>query len=651
MRYGETGVNLEVDLSRGSIEKEETDPRLVENFLGGKGSNIKVLWDGVPPEVEPFSPDNLLIFGPGLLVGTPVPGANRTCVSTISPQAHVHIYAAMGGFFGAELKHAGYDKVIIRGKSPTPVYLWINDDKVEIRDASHLWGQPTVETEGLIREELKQPRVQVACIGPAGENRVYMATVESAGSSASIGQGVVMGDKKLKAIAVRGTRDLNIARPAELIKLCEWALGKGQEKKPWDHIKYRRRARSRVEHTPLFYFAGSMRSQRERGAGGQVEVRGTERFGEDYWKKDLAFYESVATREMACYNCPVACRAVISVPEYSSPVFIKCGPLVRGLFGPGLDRDFAFKFHKVVAEGYGVDLGRVIEFAFKLREAGILTEEDFKGCPSDTAGTHFWLADKICHREGIGDVLANGCYLAAQQIGKGAEEYVGYTRVGIDTGVIPVKMFNPTYFLLFGAGDKPRILQQEIWFPQRTAEFANREEREAYIKEGYWDLPERFQKWFLEWESRRMRRTDPEAIVEAIDIAAYSMDLHHITDSVGLCSFWTGFETHPPFPMKRMAELVSYVTGMDVDEAELIRKARRIDTLHRAYHVRRGYTRKDDFVPDDYYPVKEPGIYDKTLDEYYKFKGWNLAGVPTKETLEELGLDYVGEELERRELL
>src|SRR3990172_4922854 len=154
MRYGETGVNLEIDLSRGSIEKEATDPRLTELHLGGLGTNTRILWDRVPPETEPFSPDNLLIFSTGLLCGTPAIGANRTIVSTISPQTLLMGYSMMGGFFAPELKYAGYDKVVLRGKSPDLVYLWINNNKVEIRDASHLRGKGSVETAELIRQEL-----------------------------------------------------------------------------------------------------------------------------------------------------------------------------------------------------------------------------------------------------------------------------------------------------------------------------------------------------------------------------------------------------------------------------------------------------------------------------------------------------------------
>src|SRR3989339_1286708 len=225
MRYAETGFNLEVDLTRGNIERVATDPRDTELYLGGLGTNAKILWDRVPPETHPFDPDNLLIFSAGLLCGTPATGCNRTIVSTISPQTLLMAFSMMGGFWAPELKYAGYDKVILRGKSASLVYLWINNDKVEIRDASHLKGKGAVETQELIRQELKEPRAQVAAIGLAGENRVFMASIEQGRSSASrLGIGAVMGDKGIKAIAVRGTKDIDIARPAEYMQLCNDVL-------------------------------------------------------------------------------------------------------------------------------------------------------------------------------------------------------------------------------------------------------------------------------------------------------------------------------------------------------------------------------------------------------------------------------------------
>src|SRR5512138_3346775 len=218
MRYAETGYVLEVDLTKGSIERVATDPRETELYLGGLGTNAKLLWDRVPADVEPFSPDNLLIFAAGLLCGTPAVGCNRTIVSTISPQTHLMAYSMMGGFWAPELKYAGYDKVILKGKSPKLVYIWINNDKVEIRDASHLQGKGSGETAEILKKELREPNAQVLSIGLAGENRVFFASIEQGRSSASrAGIGAVMGDKGVKAVVVRGTKDLCVAKPKEYI--------------------------------------------------------------------------------------------------------------------------------------------------------------------------------------------------------------------------------------------------------------------------------------------------------------------------------------------------------------------------------------------------------------------------------------------------
>jgi len=226
MTYGWMGTTLEIDLTQGTIERKETGPELNRAYLGGKGTNARIFWDRVPPEVAPFSPDNLLIISPGVLTGTIVPSANKGVITFKSPQLGLHYHATLGGFWPTAIKHAGYDTIIIRGKSPTPVYLWVNNDKVELRDAAHLWGKGTYETRKAIGEELENSKVEVACIGPAGENRCYAASIEGsfAASASRGGAGAVMGDKNLKAIAVYGTGAVNIARPLQLAELCEQIL-------------------------------------------------------------------------------------------------------------------------------------------------------------------------------------------------------------------------------------------------------------------------------------------------------------------------------------------------------------------------------------------------------------------------------------------
>ena len=194
MRYAETGFNLEVDLTLGNIERVETDPEITRLHLGGNGSAARIIWDRVSPETDAFSPDNLLIFSAGLFDGTPIPAANRTMVDTISPQTNMWSNSIFGGYFGPELKHAGYDKIVIRGKAEDLVYLWIHNDKVEIRDASHLKGVGAQATAHAIKDELGDRDIQVAAIGLAGENRLLMASIEHYNAAAARGVGSVMGE-------------------------------------------------------------------------------------------------------------------------------------------------------------------------------------------------------------------------------------------------------------------------------------------------------------------------------------------------------------------------------------------------------------------------------------------------------------------------
>ena len=219
MRYAETGYNLEIDLATGNIERVETDPKLMETHLGGLGTSVKLHWDRVPAETQAFDDENLMIFSSGVFNATPAFSANRTVVTFMSPESGLLAYPMMGGFWSAELKYAGYDKILLMNKSPNWVYIWINNDKVEVRDATHLVGRGALETQDLIRAELGQPMAQVAAIGPAGEHKCFTASIEQGRSSASrLGGGAVMGDKKVKAIAVRGTKDINLARGEEFME-------------------------------------------------------------------------------------------------------------------------------------------------------------------------------------------------------------------------------------------------------------------------------------------------------------------------------------------------------------------------------------------------------------------------------------------------
>jgi aldehyde:ferredoxin oxidoreductase len=650
MRYAETGFNLEIDLSRGNIEKIETDPKLTELHLGGLGTNAKILWDRVPPEFEPFSPDNLLIFSTGLLCGTPAIGCNRTIVSTISPQTQLMAYSMMGGFFAPELKYAGYDKVIFRGKSPNLVYLWINNEKVEIRDASHLRGKGAVETQELIRQELKEPKAHVAAIGPAGENRVFFASIEQGRSSASRqGIGAVMGDKGLKAIAVRGTKDINIARPAEFIGLCN------------DVLKYIQwRNENPIKNVePIFAGLGSpqemaIHDEKWHTTGFMWGNARTRR--KDFWTKEVEkkwreTQESSRTRLISCYNCPMKCGALISVPGISR-YMMKCYSKLTYTMAAFSDLDFGFKIAQRATE-YGVDgfsCPQVMAFALELYEAGILTDQDMPGMPSDTEGRFYWLLDRIVRREGIGDVLANGTHWAAQQIGKGAEAYAHNNIKKHEQLPLKLGMLNPIYFLMYSTGEKINITQIEGQFPQEP--LATREQREEFVKDWIQVPDEKFKQYFLDWDPRGEHSNPYYPSVEATcEIVDWMERMHYIDDALGVCAGLSSFPLKPPYHIHNYPAFISSGAGIDMDEAGLTQVARRNRTLVRAVNIRRGMRRADEKPPEDHWKKRFPELEEKLLDEYYKFKGWDNHGIPTKESLRELDLAYVAEDFEKRGII
>jgi aldehyde:ferredoxin oxidoreductase len=643
VRYAQTGVNLEIGLSRGSIEKVETDPRLMELYLGGQGTAAKILWDGVPPEVEPFSPDNLLIFSAGLLDATPVPGANRTTVSTFTPQTNLQSHSGMGGFLGTEMKHAGYDAIVVRGKAPKLVYLWINNDEIQIRDATHLQGKGIHETQAAIKEELRDDKIQVATIGLAGENRVYMANVGHSSASASRMVGSVMGDKRLKAIAVRGTKDINIARPSELFELC-LRLFKQISDDPnlGDWMAY--------DENDSFHH--------DNFAWGNARVR-----RKGYWTPEVeerfaTLKQTYMDRQVGCYNCPKYCKHSISYPGRPR-MFYKC--YAKDTYHMAAFQDLEFSYDILsVAQEYGLDsysTPQVIAFAIELFEAGILTENDLPGFPSDVKDRFFYLLEIIARREGIGDVLANGVYWAARQIGKGAEEFDHNTVKKVEQLPIKLGKLNPPYFLMIATSEKMAITQTEGSFPQDP--LPTREEREEFVK--YWGaVPnDKFKKYFLEWEKRDVISNEA-----ACAITEWNELMHYLDDSLGLCGFLSAFRGQfggragdkvtgagPAYHIHNMPQIISLATGMEIDEERLWQTGLRIRNLVRANNIRRGMRRKDEVPPADHWAVRDHEYEQKLLDDYYQYRGWNEDGVPTRETLDKLGLDYVSDDFEQRGIL
>jgi benzoyl-CoA reductase subunit BamB len=650
MRCAETGFNLEVDLSRGNIERVATDPKLTELYLGGLGTNAKLMWDRVPPDTEPFSPDNLLIFSTGLLCGTPAVGCNRTIVSTISPQTDLMAYSMMGGFWAPELKYAGYDKVILRGKSPELKYLYINNDKVELRDASHLHGKGSIETAEIIRKELNDPKIQVAAIGLAGENRVFFASIEQGRSSASRGGiGAVMGDKGLKAIAVRGTKDLNIADPEKYMELCNEVLAyiKYREDKPIPGVMpilaglgspQEMKVHDEKWHTENFMW-GNSRTRRK--GFWTDEVR-------DSWTKTM---ESARTRLISCYNCPMKCGATISLPGLPT-YMMKCFTKLTYTMGAMSDLDFGLRIAQRATE-YGVDgfsAPQVMAFALELLEDGILTDKDFPDMPSDNEGRFYWLLDSIVNREGIGDILADGTHRAAERIGKGAEKYAHNNIKKHEQLPLKLSMLNPIYYIMYCTGEKINITQIEGQFPQ--APFPKKEHREKFVEDWIHVPHEKFKKYFVDWEPRGENSVPYYPTPEmASNIVDWQEMMHYIDDSLGMCAGLSSFPLKPPYHIHNYPTFISAGTGIEMDEEKLTQAARRNRALVRAVNVRRGMRRKDETPPEDHWKKRFPELEKELLDTYYKFKGWTNDGIPTKENLDGLGLNYVSDDFIERGIL
>jgi benzoyl-CoA reductase subunit BamB len=559
-------------------------------------------------------------------------------------------YSMMGGFWAVELKYAGYDKVIFRGKSPSLVYVWIHNDKVEIRDASHLHGKGAVETQELIRRELKEPNAQVAAIGLAGENRVYLASIEQGRSSASrLGLGAVMGDKGIKAIAVRGTKDINVARPAEFLELCNEVLKyiKFRNENPVPNVMTILQGLGSPQEMVHF----DEKWHTENFMWGNARVR-----KKDYWNKEVEekwkqTQQTVRTRLISCYNCPMKCGAIISVPGLST-YMMKCFSKLTYTMAAFSDLDFGFRIAQRATE-YGVDgfsTPQVMAFAVELKEAGILTDADFEGCPSDNEGKFYWLLDRIVRREGIGDVLANGTYWAAQKIGKGAEAYAHNNIKKHEQLPLKLGMLNPVYFLMYATGEKINITQIEGQFPQ--APFMTMQEREEFVKDWIQVPDEKFKQYVLDWEPRGERSNPyyPTADM-SVDIVDWQEKMHYIDDALGVCAGLSSFPLKPPYHMHNYPRFISAAAGIDMDEAGLTKIYNRNRNLVRAVNVRRGLRRADEKPPEDHWKKRFPELEEKLLDAYYKFKGWNNDGIPTKETLHELGMDYISEDLEQRGII
>ena len=459
-----------------------------------------------------------------------------------------------------------------------------------------------------------------------------------------------MGDKNVKAIAVRGTKPINLARGPEFIELCNDVM---------KYIKFRNEnpipgiqpimagigSPQEMKHTDEQWHA-------EGFAWGNARVRRpgfwTPEIAEDWEKTQLG----AVRRLISCFNCPQECGALIAyhdIPRYMA----KCFGKLTYSFAAFVDNlDFNFKILQKATE-YGVDsfsTPQILAFGVELYEAGIWTDADFEGCPPDKEGRFNWLLDRMVRREGIGDYLADGTYWAAKRVGKGAEEFAHNCIKKHEQVTIKLGMLDPLYYLMYSTNEKISITQIEGQWPQTA--FRTMEEREAFVKDWPQLPDDHFKNYVLDWNPRGENSNPyyptPEISSEIVD---WMETVHNIDDALGFCAGMSSFCLKPPYHIHNTPKLVAAATGMDLDEAGITQIVKRSRNLHRAFNLRMGMTRADEKPPEDHWKKRFPELEEKLLDTYYKFKGWNLDGVPTRETLEKLDIAYVADDLEQRGIL
>ena len=459
-----------------------------------------------------------------------------------------------------------------------------------------------------------------------------------------------MGDKRVKAIAVRGTKDVYLARGEEFMKHLDDVM---------EYIKYRN-ANPIPDVMTILAGIGSPQEMRETDekwhtenfAWGNARTRRrgfwTDEIEEDWSKTQLEAIQ----RLISCYNCPQHCGALISYPNVPR-YMMKCFSKLTYAMAAYVDNlDFGFRIAQRAAE-YGVDgfsTPQILAFAVELYEAGILTDKDFEGCPSDKEGRFYWLLERVARREGIGDVLADGTYWAAKKIGNGAEEFAHNNIKKHEQLPIKLGMLDPLYFLMYCTNEKISITQIEGNWPQ--AAFPTREQREAFVKDWPQLPDESWKEYLLEWEPRGEKAIPyyptPEIASEIVD---WMEMLHNIDDALCLCAGMASFCLKPPYHIHNYPKLISAASGMDIDEAGLKKIANRSRNLHRAYNNRLGLRRTDEKPPEDHWKRRFPEVEQQLISTYYKFKGWNEDGIPTRKRLEELDLGYVADDLEKRGIL
>jgi aldehyde:ferredoxin oxidoreductase len=614
-----------VDLATGHVTVEPVPPELRRSFLGGRGINTHLLFHSVDRDTDPLGPDNVLLFGTGLLTGMPWVGASRSSFTAKSPETGHLGDSAGGGHFGAEMRFAGFDHLIVRNRSEAPVYLWAHDGRIELRDARPLERLTLADAQDAIKRELGDPRVQVAAIGPAGRRCVRWACIMHTMADAwgRTGMGAVMGSKNLWAIAARGAGALPVADPAALEKLTR------------SHYEQITRSKGFLA-TSVYGTLVRLNNTRSQGyEGGFNHQRNmTELPGELDADVFLDRYEVAKT---ACFNCPTHCRHVHEVTRRDGTRRRGGGPEYGGAGGWGSQCGASDWRTILEAWDYCNDMGLDVLSAtaytawlMELYEKGVITEADTGGLALRW-GDHdaiMGVLRQTVERQGIGALIAEGWRHAAREIGRGAERYFDHVK-GLSIECDDVR------------GHRAQVLGLA------TSSRGACHLRSRYTLEEF-SLPDHVTGALIGVPIP----SDAAAYHNKEHATVWTENVCALADALGACKFLSKWLSTGLLGVDEFRDAVEAATGMGFTTEELVRVGDRITNMERLFLVRQGMSRKDDAPPAKFYAPwthgpragtrVESGAFQALLDRYYALRGWDADGIPTAETLRGLGLEREG---------
>jgi len=572
-------------------------------------------------DIDPLGPENKLIFATGPLTGYAIPGTGRNSVGAKSPLTGGFGEAEVGGHWGAELKHAGCDAIIIEGKAKNPVYLWISDGEAEIKDASHLWGKITGETEALIKEELGDKFIRVAQIGPGGENLVRYACIindlrNAAGRS---GMGAVMGSKKLKAIAVRGHKRLDVSNK--------------------ENLRAKIREFNDVAYKPVsgyFKYGTGYGIMEQFASTGNLPTQNF-RDGNFKYAKDLdpgVMKEEIGLKMEACYACSLRCKKIVDIGEPWNVDPLYGGPEYEaiGAFGSncGINDLKAVCKANELCNKYSIDAistGVSISFAMECYENGILTDNDTNGIKLNfgNAEAMVQMVELIAKRKGLGDILADGVKRAAEKIKNGSEKFAMHVK-GQE-----IPMHEPRFKQGLGVGYAVSPTGAEHMANMHDTTIASERSIAVHTAIGILEPLE-----------------INDIGIKKIRALVYYTNWRNLMNTLLICYF-------VPWDYVDIPEIVRAVTGWYTSSWELMKVGERITTMARVFNIREGFKRENDCLPERFFQPHTSGALSETaikpedfksaIINYYKTIGWNEDGIPTKSKLEELDIDWVSQYL------